>query len=398
MQMHRRQYVCGVCDEKFPTGDLMAVHLRNHHNESFSESQLPIVLDMCDRPVDDSELSLCILCSEEMYLSKLRDHLATHMEDIALFVLPSDVQDGELDGGSVSNQAAKPKSGAESDGDETTSLDSLHCFDAGVGPNHKQTSADFQKLLSAEHSEVHSKVTFWQENNIPREHNPVTTRPNVAKFLQEEHHDSKLSFCFKIDRIKAKDNAPPTTFVNGSYKPPIEKEHYEQWGSTGWRRWTVNGVSDPTLPPSPVHHTYSTSVFFDGTTGRFLFHPADCRSKSLSIIEQDRTERWSWRQLSFTQIDASHSVLDHNGEYNSLSGKAGSYSPWLLPPCYQSIDDNTFCGLSGKMGLLLALAAFSCKPEHMIDAVVRRLNLRERRWDNGNFQFWGNGRRCTSCK
>jgi hypothetical protein len=202
-----------------------------------------------------------------------------------------------------------------------------------------------------------------------------------------------LSFFFKIDTIKAKDNAPTQTFTNGSYKPPIEKDHYEQWSSTGWRQWTVNGVSDLALPPSPVHQAYSTSVFYDGTTGRFLFHPADCRSKSLSIIEKNETERWSWMHLSFTQIDASHSVLDHNGEYNSLGGKAGSYSPWLLPPCYQSTDDKTVCGLSGKMGLLLALTAFSCKPEHMTDAIVRRLKLREKRWENGNVQFWGNGRK-----
>jgi hypothetical protein len=130
-----------------------------------------------------------------------------------------------------------------------------------------------------------------------------------------------LSFLFKIDTIKAKDNAPLKTFTNGDYKPPIEKDHYEQWDSTGWRRWTVNGISDAPLPLSPVHYAYSTSVFYDATTNRYLFHPADCRSKSLSTIEKNETERWSWMHLSFTQLDASHSVLDHTGEYNSLSGK-----------------------------------------------------------------------------
>ena len=50
---------------------------------SFSESQLPILLDMSNFPIDDSEQSPCLLCGEQLYLLKLQQHLATQMEELA---------------------------------------------------------------------------------------------------------------------------------------------------------------------------------------------------------------------------------------------------------------------------------------------------------------------------
>ena len=50
------------------------------------------------------------------------------------------------------------------------------------------------------------------------------------------------------------------------------------------------------------------------------------------------------------------------------------------------------------MSLLLALTAFSCKPDRMLDAIVRRLNFKERRWENVQIQDWGNGRKAHHLK
>lgn len=194
----------------------------------------------------------------------------------------------------------------------------------------------------------------------------------------------------------ARNDAPPQTFDNGFYKPPVDSDDYERLGTTGWWHWTMDGVSMETTPPPPTRKAYSTSVFYDGVyTKRFLFHPADCQTMNISTIE-NREGGWGWQQLCFTERDIRHSVLDLNGEYDSLCGKAGSYSPFLLPPSYQSRENNAECGLSGNMSLLLALAAFSCNPNLMLAAISQRLKLRERRWDNGQVHYWGNGRKVFS--
>ena len=132
--------------------------------------------------------------------------------------------------------------------------------------------------------------------------------------------EQNLSFQFKIDTIIAKPDAPPQLFTNGFYKPPVRSDHYKQV--------TMDGVS-PIIPSPPNRQAYSTSIFYDGYyTKRFLFHPADCRTLNISDIERNNGERWGWRQLCFTERSPTHSVLDLNGEYDSLRGQPGSYSPY----------------------------------------------------------------------
>jgi hypothetical protein len=164
MQMHRRQYVCGDCDEKHPTTTSMSAHLKSHHNRSFTKTQLSIVLDMCDRPVDETEKSLCLLCGTEMYLSTLQDHLAMHMEDIALFVLPKNIKDENVEGDSISNQAAKLDVWGRGNSDGSSSLDSLHFSNAGSEPDHKQTAADFQMLSNVAQQEVGFMDIDWDDS------------------------------------------------------------------------------------------------------------------------------------------------------------------------------------------------------------------------------------------
>lgn len=202
-----------------------------------------------------------------------------------------------------------------------------------------------------------------------------------------------MSFQFKIDEIQSAPNAPSEHFANGDYKPPIERHHYRPLRTTQWLQWRPDGLSIAVEPPQPTD-SYSTSVFYDGhSSHRFLFFPDDCRAVNIIDLEQEHTERWgSWRQLCFTHKAPNHSVLDHDGEHNKLSGQPGSYSPVLLPSCYRSPDHGTLCGLSGKMSLLIALTTFSCSSQHMLNAITRRLKLGERRWINYQIQAWGSGR------
>ena len=86
------------------------------------------------------------------------------MEDIALFVLPSDVRDEDSDGGPISNQAVKLEARSESDGVEASALNSFGLSDAGSEPGHEQTSVDFKKLLSVEVPEVDANVALWTKD------------------------------------------------------------------------------------------------------------------------------------------------------------------------------------------------------------------------------------------
>jgi len=101
MQMHRRQWSCphDDCYAIFDIQGSMVDHLRHKHSGSWTHSQLNVVLEVCEAPLDEARIVACPMCPNELYLSRLLTHLAKHMEEISLFVLPS-VSEGEEDVGS----------------------------------------------------------------------------------------------------------------------------------------------------------------------------------------------------------------------------------------------------------------------------------------------------------
>jgi len=77
----------------------MIQHLTTEHSYVVNERQVSTYADMCEREIDDTAPSTCLICSQQMSLSRLHDHLATHMEEIALFVLPLTPDDDEEEEG-----------------------------------------------------------------------------------------------------------------------------------------------------------------------------------------------------------------------------------------------------------------------------------------------------------
>ena len=79
---------------------------------------------MCERPAEINERASCPLCGEESTLKLLEVHVASHLEDIALFVLPKQADDEETD--ADLNHAGKPARKDERlDDDQSSSLGSL---------------------------------------------------------------------------------------------------------------------------------------------------------------------------------------------------------------------------------------------------------------------------------
>jgi hypothetical protein len=73
-------------------------HIHNDHFDGLEAHQISTFADMCEREIDVTESEQCLICLETMSLFRLQQHLATHMEEIALFVLPLPPQDDEAEG------------------------------------------------------------------------------------------------------------------------------------------------------------------------------------------------------------------------------------------------------------------------------------------------------------
>ncbi|XPT00103.1 hypothetical protein M3J09_009261 [Ascochyta lentis] len=88
LQMHRRRWVCEEhFDERFTTSEMLKMHITSSHSASVPTKHLSIFLNMCERPIDGAENTPCPLCPDVRPLVNLQDHLAEHLESIALFVL-----------------------------------------------------------------------------------------------------------------------------------------------------------------------------------------------------------------------------------------------------------------------------------------------------------------------
>lgn len=73
----------------------MIHHLVVAHSSNVDERQVSTYADLCEREMNEARLDVCLVCLEEMSLSRLYAHLATHMEEIALFVLPLNSDEDE---------------------------------------------------------------------------------------------------------------------------------------------------------------------------------------------------------------------------------------------------------------------------------------------------------------
>ncbi|KAI1488984.1 hypothetical protein F5X96DRAFT_42443 [Biscogniauxia mediterranea] len=95
MQMHRRTWNCHECDSVLPSKKLMVAHSRTAHQDTLTPSQLLVLVDMSERPIDEDKILPCPLCPSELYLNRLMEHLAGHMEELALFALPRNIDDAK---------------------------------------------------------------------------------------------------------------------------------------------------------------------------------------------------------------------------------------------------------------------------------------------------------------
>ena len=123
LEAHRKDWQCKIkgCGRVFEAVGLLETHVKTRHSDSVTETQLPALLEVCGRPLDRTAPEDCPFCdkwaehlrkTQPMTGSQLgartlvvtskqfRDHVARHMEQLALFALPKhikDEDDGEAD-------------------------------------------------------------------------------------------------------------------------------------------------------------------------------------------------------------------------------------------------------------------------------------------------------------
>ncbi|UPK97931.1 hypothetical protein LCI18_008866 [Fusarium solani-melongenae] len=153
------------CPKTYSSRTEMSAHVQEHYGEFISAAQLGVILDLCNQQVDgmNGEKDECLVCGEKLLFLALQRHLATHMEDMALFVLPNTQEGQDMGGKNASLQAGKLNSNGEL-GDSKSQASSLGFSAAG---DHGQTPADFSKLLTSEEAGYSSKFTHWNVNDDP---------------------------------------------------------------------------------------------------------------------------------------------------------------------------------------------------------------------------------------
>lgn len=87
MQMHRRLWSCKICPYTSTVRRDFADHILGSHQQQYQPDQVHLLLETSNRPMEESAPQKCIFCHKQASLRGLMNHMAGHLEDLALFVL-----------------------------------------------------------------------------------------------------------------------------------------------------------------------------------------------------------------------------------------------------------------------------------------------------------------------
>ncbi|KAL4890565.1 hypothetical protein BDV59DRAFT_184198 [Aspergillus ambiguus] len=195
MQVHRRKWVCEApCGLEFRSRSAMAKHIPHCHQGSLTDTQLRIMLDMSERPVDDLVPACCPLCpAEPMSLRQLHAHTSQHLEELSLFVIHNAQQNSDEDDVSLASnlavQAEAPRDAAAQSSSQPlssstpsqASLEDSTAIKSVPQKTRDQSVEDFKALSGASQLDSFIKTTQWisEASRFPpavvKSHSPVIT-------------------------------------------------------------------------------------------------------------------------------------------------------------------------------------------------------------------------------
>ncbi|GAW16184.1 hypothetical protein ANO14919_056070 [Xylariales sp. No.14919] len=171
-QIHRREYVCQRCRNRYASRKDMLTHLQGHYGDSIPPAQMDVILDLCDRQVDPSNhhIEPCILCGKECLLSKWHDHVAAHMEDLSIFVLLAPEDDEGQPEGSISSGGADVLG---SNDDSTSSVSEAGSLGFSEAGDHGQIPTEFAKIFADKEPGYASKFSAWNATSEDKHQRPL---------------------------------------------------------------------------------------------------------------------------------------------------------------------------------------------------------------------------------
>ena len=201
------------------------------------------------------------------------------------------------------------------------------------------------------------------------------------------------SFLFRIDRLEPTfaSQAPQLDFYPWSL--PLRGDQYNRWPGILYR-WR-EGFVTPVLQhePMPTLTLDSSSPLCYSSASILSEHPngAQCLAVDFDVTKKTEFDHWcspAFHHIPFQgQEHFKYSYLDFTAEYGYLAAPDQSSDKWmsnLFPDEFQYHPQNasdpvpTSAGVAGRLSLLLAFAAFSCREEHL--DYVLRTSLRPFKW------------------
>ena len=137
LQAHRKWWKCiDGCDQPFQQQSEFRVHLSHHHPDFANSERIEDLMRTCERQHCTSENGKvgCPLCHDHVLsFSLLRRHLGKHLEELALFALPSRVNE---DGDETDKEQSDLRS-LSSEAEAGSSPDSLSDGNSDAGRRHE---------------------------------------------------------------------------------------------------------------------------------------------------------------------------------------------------------------------------------------------------------------------
>ena len=118
LDVHRREWYCKICCRVSATKGEFQNHLEVSHSDIVNTGNLEIVMRSSEKVLDQHS---CVVCSGTYTTDRLRSHLAHHLQQLSLFVLPRSEREGQSEAGS-NNSRGQTGSAA---GDMGTGSDSF---------------------------------------------------------------------------------------------------------------------------------------------------------------------------------------------------------------------------------------------------------------------------------
>ena len=154
VQFHRREWYCDDCEESFCAQGDFKDHLKTDHENLFSNSKFTAAINRCEKAsFDDQPCPICQGLQKYSY-TRLRSHLARHMQQLALFTLPSLIGETTKE---VESNGTQPSEGMEDNSVDLSEYFNLS-FDSNPYPSSEggwdplKRDGTQVEFISAQHS------------------------------------------------------------------------------------------------------------------------------------------------------------------------------------------------------------------------------------------------------